>query len=443
MGAETISPSIHGVTLGRATPNLPNAYTLGDPTSTTNLPLNRAIDVARANPPTTLDALTAQAVPPSPEAALRVQPFQPSGAVDYSLAGAAPKPVDIKSLAGPSYADRVLAGGKEAFSSLGSAGDFLSNNKMNLAMAGAPVMFAEPEYAGTPESDAMIRPYTLEIDNTSGLPVSSGGREEERLRYRFIAGTPYKAAQGGEIRYDEGGEVATQSPVDRVYASIDRVQRAAGLGAFQPSQIPASMQAMQTLMPARQTANTSPYQYIPVQSTIERNYGVAMPNPEDSPSYRDIQESEKNKLGSMFSDIGDSLFPNRRDFAKGGNVRKEIDRMSMDPYNFADYRSGRGAYDAAMKNFTQGGLGALPPRFLSGGGDGMSDDIPATIEGKQPARLADGEFVIPADVVSHIGNGSSKAGAKKLHAMMDQVRKKRTGKKKQAPAIKAEKYRPK
>ena len=79
-------------------------------------------------------------------------------------------------------------------------------------------------------------------------------------------------------------------------------------------------------------------------------------------------------------------------------------------------------------------------RFLSGGGDGMSDDIPAIIGGKQPARLADGEFVIPADVVSHMGNGSSKAGAKKLYAMMDKVRKARTGRTKQAPAIKTDRY---
>jgi hypothetical protein len=59
--------------------------------------------------------------------------------------------------------------------------------------------------------------------------------------------------------------------------------------------------------------------------------------------------------------------------------------------------------------------------YLNGDGDGMSDSIPATIEGKQPARLADGEFVIPADVVSHLGNGSTKAGSKRLYAMLDKV----------------------
>jgi hypothetical protein len=92
----------------------------------------------------------------------------------------------------------------------------------------------------------------------------------------------------------------------------------------------------------------------------------------------------------------------------------------------------------------QGGLLSLHRggNFLSGRGDGMSDDIPAMIGTKQPARLADGEFVIPADVVSHIGNGSSKAGAEKLYAMMDKIRKERTGRKRQSPQINAAKYLP-
>jgi hypothetical protein len=74
----------------------------------------------------------------------------------------------------------------------------------------------------------------------------------------------------------------------------------------------------------------------------------------------------------------------------------------------------------------------------------MSDDIPAVIRGQgvQRAALADGEFVIPADVVSHLGNGSTNAGAKKLYEMMAKIRQARTGDKKQAPAVKADKYMP-
>jgi hypothetical protein len=81
-------------------------------------------------------------------------------------------------------------------------------------------------------------------------------------------------------------------------------------------------------------------------------------------------------------------------------------------------------------------------RMLKGPGDGMSDSIPGVIGNKQPARLADGEFVVPADVVSHLGNGSTDAGARKLYSMMDKIRKARTGKKKQAPAVNTRRFMP-
>jgi hypothetical protein len=97
-----------------------------------------------------------------------------------------------------------------------------------------------------------------------------------------------------------------------------------------------------------------------------------------------------------------------------------------------------------VEEMASGGLGGYSDggRMLKGPGDGMSDSIPATIGKKQPARLADGEFVVPADVVSHLGNGSTDAGAKKLYSMMDKIRNARTGKKKQAPAVRADKYMP-
>jgi len=81
-------------------------------------------------------------------------------------------------------------------------------------------------------------------------------------------------------------------------------------------------------------------------------------------------------------------------------------------------------------------------RLLKGPGDGMSDSIPAKIGGKQEARLADGEFVVPSDVVSGLGNGSTDAGARHLYKMMDKVRHARTGRKSQGKQIKSEKYLP-
>jgi hypothetical protein len=96
----------------------------------------------------------------------------------------------------------------------------------------------------------------------------------------------------------------------------------------------------------------------------------------------------------------------------------------------------KGGIMSSLGGYSDGG------RMLKGPGDGMSDSIPASIANKQPARLADGEFVVPADVVSHLGNGSTDAGARKLYSMMDKIRKARTGKKKQAPAVKASRYMP-
>ena len=100
--------------------------------------------------------------------------------------------------------------------------------------------------------------------------------------------------------------------------------------------------------------------------------------------------------------------------------------------------------------FNQGGLGTLGGysdggRLLRGPGDGVSDNIPATIGNRQPARLADGEFVVPARIVSEIGNGSTEAGARKLYAMMDRVqraRRKTVGKHQVAHDTNAERLLP-
>ena len=103
-----------------------------------------------------------------------------------------------------------------------------------------------------------------------------------------------------------------------------------------------------------------------------------------------------------------------------------------------------------MANFARGGLSDLGDysdggRLLKGPGDGVSDSIPAMIGKKQPARLADGEFVVPARIVSELGNGSTEAGARKLYAMMDRVQKARgktVGKGKVAKNSRAEKHLP-
>jgi hypothetical protein len=90
-------------------------------------------------------------------------------------------------------------------------------------------------------------------------------------------------------------------------------------------------------------------------------------------------------------------------------------------------------------NMAEGGL-ADAGRYLQGETDGMADEIPSSIDGEQPAALSHGEFVIPADVVSHLGNGNSDAGAQKLYEMMDRIRQARTGTTEQGKEINPDEF---
>jgi hypothetical protein len=101
-------------------------------------------------------------------------------------------------------------------------------------------------------------------------------------------------------------------------------------------------------------------------------------------------------------------------------------------------------YEPVVKA-AQGGLMSLPESrgyYLGGPTDGMADRVPARIDGAQEAALSDGEFVMPADIVSHLGNGNSEAGAKVLYDMMERVRKARTGRPEQGRQINPNKYTP-
>ena len=140
----------------------------------------------------------------------------------------------------------------------------------------------------------------------------------------------------------------------------------------------------------------------------------------------------------------------------GGSAEGAAARQGMGFSGAGDARGGyldngrfdqRYAHGGGIAALAQGGynLGSYSDggRLLRGPGDGVSDDIPATIGQNQPARLADGEFVFPARIVSELGNGSTEAGARKLYAMMDRVQKARSktvGKNKVAVNSRADKY---
>ena len=115
-------------------------------------------------------------------------------------------------------------------------------------------------------------------------------------------------------------------------------------------------------------------------------------------------------------------------------------QAALADYNFAG--QGPQQQTLTVNGMAQGGLASVAPQgmYLGGPTDGMADQIPATIDNKQPAALSDGEFVIPADVVSHLGNGNSNSGAEQLYGMMDRIRKARTGSTEQGKQINPNKF---
>lgn len=170
-------------------------------------------------------------------------------------------------------------------------------------------------------------------------------------------------------------------------------------------------------MPAQKGSGPNPYKY-----TYET--GVASPFPGADPA-----------------GIENNYFPNARYVSQpssalpmaGGGIADAL--TPGQPVMYA----ARGGEAYSLGDYSDGG------RLLRGPGDGVSDSIPATIADKRPARLADGEFVVPARIVSELGNGSTEAGARKLYAMMDRVQKARAktvGKGKVAKDSKSDKHLP-
>ncbi len=184
---------------------------------------------------------------------------------------------------------------------------------------------------------------------------------------------------------------------------------------------------------------TTPY---PAQ---QFNPGMVTPTPQvDVPAYADMGQnfgSEQRYFNPSFSPVGVAAPTTQMPFmaAVGGPVED----MSM--RNDAQMAMANGPQMYAAGGMSHLGDYSDGGRLLRGPGDGVSDSIPATIANKRPARLADGEFVVPARIVSELGNGSTEAGARKLYAMMDRVQRARgktVGKGKVAVNSRSEKLLP-
>ena len=173
-----------------------------------------------------------------------------------------------------------------------------------------------------------------------------------------------------------------------------------------------------------------------LQAEAPTPYAGSGPNPYEYNYDPATQQYTRVPVGSRQRDM---LRPTTPMMAAGGPIEEMSDRNQMETMMANGGQMFARGGVSHLGDYSDGG------RLLKGPGDGVSDSIPATIADKRPARLADGEFVVPARIVSELGNGSTEAGARKLYAMMDRVQKARgktTGKDRVAVNSRAEKLLP-
>ena len=302
----------------------------------------------------------------------------------------------------------VAAGLKEVGTNLPAAGQFASSNIGTLASAALPLLAADQQAAGPAgyqedEYDRRLKGYRLSPDYQAYVAP------RPNPYYR-----PTYAAEGGVMSSfdDEAGS-------DTVGMASGGIARYASKG--QVNVLQDYLDRQEKEESKQKHLSTNPSSYFP-------DVGIFRDTDVDT-ARKDALTASMIRLGKAGKAAGIKARALPKTSVKGlGDVSGATPEIEE-------------AADGGIMRYNLGGY-SDGGRMLKGPGDGMSDSIPASIAGKQPARLADGEFVVPADVVSHLGNGSTDAGAKKLYGMMDKIRKARTGRKKQAPEINVDKFLP-
>ena len=352
---------------------------------------------------------------------------------------------------------------------------------------------------GTPDNQPTISPGLsgFGLGRLNNLAGEQALNQAQTLGYAM--GGPVSFADGGDSNKEDVLGLPSLSPDTNI---VDAGQIGLGQG-FNPAMLQSAMGAMQGSTTAQnQTPDQSNDSLIakvtanlradpnyqptnPIEASIVKQIKGTDPMQQGQPSLQGLGAlTPSQPMAPSYSPsvaMGPTYFAGMnapQGYADGGDVVAGEKSMNLDDLPSLNVNTGEQGYGGKSYYITPDGSGMYAGRFfkdvyrqnpdappliklfsrlpdsavfnrqmakggyLDGQGDGMSDSIPATIEGKQPARLADGEFVVPADVVSHIGNGSSKAGSKRLYAMLDKVRKARTGHTKQGKQIKPEKYMP-
>ena len=294
-----------------------------------------------------------------------------------------PGTMDFKNMTASQRLEAIKSG-----ASFDNLGDWASNNKTQAYGMGASAIMPwdEEEEKRTPYRDSDPgQQYTYEANATQPTPIADPfGREQKYFNPRYVK----RAADGG---ITGSGNLNLDIPLNLTSGGSGGGSYGGGGngGGTYPFQSSGGFTGNNNAPQGAQQAQQ------PVQQTQQP-----------------VQENQDNS----------SIFSNTALMASGGMATGGISDAG---YNLGGYSDGG--------------------RLLRGPGDGVSDSIPAVIGKRQPARLADGEFVVPARIVSELGNGSTEAGARKLYAMMDRIQKTRgktVGKGKVAKNSRADKYLP-
>jgi hypothetical protein len=359
-------------------------------------------------------------------------------AADQAIAAAAPE-AGIGSIA--HTANPATTGG---FSGFGGIGNFLSNNKYALAGGALGGMMAPGKEPDKPDQGS-IREFSFNPGERNPL-FGQPGENYYTADRGFTPGkvTPvedYTAANGGIIALAEGGQTDRYSRPMR--------EMAPEVAAYN-AQLMERANAQYNINPRPGPNQVPGFDFKPSQPTTvatetTENKGFV---PAEGSVYADLL-AKKKKKEEVEKESGYRPYESWASGSGGNDSSSNADNAGT-----AGESSGEAAGEKNGGRITQrynmGGISSLGTysdggQLLKGPGDGVSDDIPAQIGARQPARLADGEFVVPARVVSELGNGSTDAGAKRLYAMMDRVQKNRrksVGKGKVAVNSKAYKHLP-
>lgn len=368
------------------------------------------------------------------------------------------------------FMDKLGAVG-QGFSDLGFMGSIDAMGAGNLAMAGAPLLgaFGQQDEIDAPEAqESYIRPQVY--DPVTQTYTSLDPVQSSDWGTRSFA--DYRSAQG----YQDGGIVQQryQRPTRTVDPAVTEYNQQLMNQAQQeyvqqqpmtnvPQLTPSLMAPPAAPRPAASSSITPPpsadpsrkYMYNPTTQTFDVNPAFEDPDAKKEGEFGLIDyltgaafQSEEERARNPFASMGSS------GNAAGGTIKmaqggiasvpkfQEGGDMQSDAFVVpADVVSalGNGSTDAGMSVLNQY-LGMAMP--IEGDGDGLSDEIPATIEGDQPARVADGEAYIPTEIVARLGEGDPERGAAKLYVMMDKIREQAHGKKKQQREVAPEQVMP-